>query len=118
MSLARIRMLEKTLIKKYGEIGRVAALYLEAGAHVRLMHPTRYGPIHILVYKDGSRYAVEVVKEKNRMCKETLETLLKKAELVKAKPILVIYGDLPLLSEELYKFCKEHGIKIKRVKAQ
>jgi len=118
MSLARIRMLEKTLVKKYGEIGRVASLYLEAGARVRILHPTRYGPIHILVYKDGDRYAVEVVKERKELSREKIETLIKKAELVKAKPILALYGDLPMLSEDLYRFCREKGVKIKRVKAQ
>ncbi len=118
MGLARIRLLQRVLREKYGIYGEVAARYVEAGAHVRLMHPTRYGPIHILVYKDGEKYVIEVFKASTMVPRETVEALKKKADLVRAKPILVLYGDGPKLTDDIYKLCKELGIKIRRIRAQ
>ncbi len=117
-ALARIRMLQRVLRDKYGIVGEVAARYLEAGARVRVMHPTRLGPIHVLVYKDGGRLAIEVFAESKPVPKEVVRNLVEKAKLVQAKPILVLYGDGPKLSDEVYSMCKELGVKIRRVRAR
>jgi len=45
-------------------------------------------------------------------------THLGSAKLVRAKPILVLYGNGPKLSDELFRFCKERGVKIRRIRAQ
>ncbi|NPA97659.1 MAG: hypothetical protein GXO32_08685 [Crenarchaeota archaeon] len=117
-ALARIRMLQKVLRQKYGIMGEVAAKYLESGARVRIGHPTRHGEVHILVYKDGARYAIEVFSEPRTVPREVVENLLRKAKLLNAKPILVLYGDGPKLSEDVYQFCRDQGVKIRRMKAR
>ncbi len=117
-ALTRIRMLQRILREKYGIVGEVASRYLEAGARVRLFHPTRYGPIHVLVYKDNSRYVIEVFSEPKEVPKEVVEKLIEKAKLVKAKPILILYGDGPKMSDDLYKFCIENRVKIRRIRAR
>ncbi len=118
MSLARIRLLQRILKEKYGIVGEVAARYVEAGYHVRLMHPTRYGPIHIVVTGNKDRMAIEVFSDPKPVPIEVVKTLIEKAKLVKARPILVLYSDGPKLTDEVYKFCKENGVKIRRIRPQ
>ncbi len=118
MSIARKRFLEKMLKEKYGEIGIVASRYLEAGCSVRLLHPTRYGPIHIIVTGGGIRLAIEVFKDPREVPKEVVDSVIAKAKLINAKPVLVLYGDGPKLSEEIYRYCIENGVKIRRIRAQ
>lgn len=117
MTTARIRHLQKILIEKYGVIGRVASRYLGAGYSLELMHPTRYGPIHIIARGGGGQiFAIEVISKPDDTNLETVKSFLEKAKLVRAKPILVLYSDGIKLPEEVYKFCIENGIKVKRVK--
>lgn len=118
MALPRIRLLQRVFREKYGVVGEVASRYLEAGAHVRINHPTRFGPIHILVYKDGEKYVVEVFNEPREVPISVIENLVQKAKLVKAKPILVLYGNGPKLGDEAYSRCKELGVKIRRIRAR
>ena len=118
MSLAKIRFVQKALIEKYGHIGIVASRYLEAGFSVRVNHPTRFGPIHIVASGNGMRLAIEVFSEPREVPQDILEKLIEKAKLVRAKPVLVLYGNGPKLGNEIFKFCKEHGIKVRRMRAQ
>jgi len=117
-ALTRIRMLQRIFKRKFGPVGEVASRYLESGAHVRINHPTRYGAIHVLVYKDGEKYAIEVFNEPRSVPMTVIENLAEKAKLVRAKPILVLYGDGPTLSGEAYLRCKELGVKIRRIRAR
>lgn len=118
MSLAKIRFVQKALIEKYGNVGIVASRYLEAGFSVRVNHSTRLGPIHIIAGGNGMRLAIEVFSEPREVPRDVIEKLVEKAKLVRAKPILVLYGNGPKLSDELFKFCKERGVKIRRIRAQ
>ncbi len=118
MSLAKIRFVQKALMEKYGSIGIVASRYLEAGFSVRVNHPTRLGPVHIIASGNGMRLAIEVFSEPRDVPRDVVEKLIEKAKLVRAKPILVLYGNGPKLSDELYRFCREHGIKVRRIRAQ
>jgi len=112
MTTARQRHLIKLLEEKYGVVGRVAGRYVSAGLHVTMMHPTRYGPVQILVQGNGQKLAVEVVENPSEV-RQRAELLVKKAELLKAKPVLVLYGDVsvdPSLLQGL-------NVKVKRVRA-
>ena len=117
-ALTRIRLLQRVLRQKYGIVGEVAARYLESGARVRVHHPTRHGDIHILVYKDGTKYAIEVFSDPRPVPKEVVEKLIEKSRIIHAKPILVLYGDGPKLSNEIYEFCKSQGVKVRRIRAR
>ncbi len=116
MALARIRELQKYLVKKYGVIGAVAGRYVEAGLHVQLMHPTRYGPAHVIATGAGQRVVVEVVYGVDKVGPEVVETLLKKAELLRAKPVLVLYGAGPRLTDEARALVEERGVKVRRLR--
>ncbi|HID80723.1 MAG TPA: hypothetical protein EYP48_03280 [Ignisphaera sp.] len=118
MSLARIRFIQKSLIEKYGVIGIVASRYLEAGLSVRVLHPTRYGPIHIVVSGNNIRLAIEVFSEAREVPKEVVERVVEKAKLIKARPVLVLYGDGPRLTDEVFELCRKYGVKVRRIRAQ
>ncbi|RLE97053.1 MAG: hypothetical protein DRJ57_04870 [Thermoprotei archaeon] len=111
----RMRFEQKKLRERYGIIGLVAGRYLEAGYHVRLMHPTRYGPAHIVVQGRGEKFVIEVVHEPGALREEVVEGLLKKAELLSARPILAVYGRGVKLGD-LRKKLEERGVKVKYVR--
>ncbi|RLE86199.1 MAG: hypothetical protein DRJ96_02080 [Thermoprotei archaeon] len=111
----RMRFEQRKLRKRYGVVGLVAGRYLEAGYHVRLMHPTRYGPAHIVVQGRGEKFVIEVVHEPGALREEVVEGLLKKAELLGARPILAVYGRGVKLGD-LRKKLEERGVKVKYVR--
>ena len=117
MTLAQIRYLQKRWAREYREIGKVAGRYLEAGYHVRLMHPTRYGPAQILVQGKGHKFVVEVFKGPGNVAKSIVDVLAKKAELLKAKPILVLYGRGVNIDDETRKLAEDNGVKIRWIKS-
>ena len=116
MTTARLRFLQATLIKRYGVLGRVAALYAGAGLHVRVNHPTRHGPVHIIASGGGQRLAVEVYNAPAPAPPSVVESLAAKASLLKAKPVLVLYGDAGI-APEAAELARKLGVKIKRVRA-
>jgi hypothetical protein len=117
MATAKARYLQKVFEEKYGVIGKVAGKYLEAGYSIEFMHPTRYGKVHILARKEGKILAIEVIDKSGNVDENVVKTFLEKAKLLKAKPILVLYSDGPKITENLYKFCIDNGIKIRRIKS-
>lgn len=118
MATARQRFLARVLVRKYGEVGAVAARYVEAGYAVRVMHPTRYGPAHVIAQRGGEKLIIEVFKEPRPLEMRDVEPLLKKAELLRGRPVLVLYGDGPRLSNELFQELRGRGVKVRRIRAQ
>lgn len=113
MATARQRYLTNRLVEKYGVIGRVASRYICAGYSVKLLHLTRHGPVHIVAKKHGSVLAIDVVTGNPSI--NTAKNLLEKSKLLKAHPILVIYGGEFTVPREVLLFCEENGIRLKRV---
>jgi len=118
MTTARATYLQKIYREKYGPIGVVAGRYLGAGYSVEIMHPTRYGPIHIIARGNNTIMAIEVIDKPTKVTIDDVQRLINKAKLVKAKPILVLYSDGPTISDDVYRFCKENGVKIRRIRAE
>ena len=113
MATAKQVYLAKKLEEKYGAIGSVAGRYLEAGLSIEINHPTRYGPIHIVARGGKSIYAIEVVDKPEKLSLDVVRNLVEKAKTIKAKPILVLYSNAVSISDEIYKFCIDNGVKIK-----
>ena len=105
--------LASRLVEKYGVIGRVASRYVTAGYSVRVFHPTRYGPLHVIAVKHGNTLAIDVVTGSINI--EIVKNLLEKSKLLRAKPILVVYGRGVVIPEDVKTFCNENGIKVKRI---
>jgi hypothetical protein len=117
MVTARARFLAKKFEEKYGVIGKVAGRYIAAGLSVEFAHPTRYGPIHLVARGCGGKlFAIEIVDKLEKLTLDTIKTLAEKAKLVRAKPVLVLYFSNIRLSDELYKFCVENGVKIRVIR--
>jgi len=110
MATSRQINLARTLEEKYGVIGKVAGRYVTAGLHVTMMHPTRYGPVHFVVQGNGLKLAVDMVTGGDATA--AAELLKKKAELLKAKPVLVLYGDAKADAAKL----AEMGVKVRRIR--
>ena len=116
MVTAKARFLIRKFEEKYGIIGKVAGRYVAAGLSVEFMHPTRYGPIQIVVRGGGKVFAVEVIENPAKLSLDSIKVFIEKAKLIKAKPILVLYSSNAKLSDELYRFCTENGVKVRVIK--
>ena len=116
MGIARVRYLMEVFKKKYGVVGKVGSMYLAAGFSVEFMHPTKYGPIHVVARGGGRVFAIEVVEDPSKETIEDVKTFVEKAKLVRAKPILVLYTDNAKLPTEVYKFCIENGVKVRIIR--
>jgi hypothetical protein len=110
MTTPRQTRLARLLEEKYGIVGKVAGRYVTAGLHVTMMHPTRYGPVHFVAQGNGLKLAVDVVVENDPL--KAAELLKKKAELLKAKPVLVLYG----LASASVKKLAEMGVEVRKFK--
>ncbi|AKG38732.1 MAG: hypothetical protein ACPLRJ_01755 [Infirmifilum uzonense] len=118
MTLARVRYLQKQLIKRYGIIGKVASRYLEAGLSVRIRHPTRLGDAHIIVQGNGNRLVVEVYTSPKPLHPRDVQAVAEKAKLLNSKPVIVIYSGGRLKSrvtKEALEEATRLQVKIKRV---
>lgn len=116
MTTGRIRFLQAALQKRYGLLGKAAARYAGAGLHVRVNHPTRHGPVHVLAVGRGQRLAVEVYSGSAPAGPQLVEQVARKAELLKAKPVLLLYGSSSIAPQAL-EIAKQLGVKVKRVRA-
>jgi hypothetical protein len=113
VATARQRYTASRLAEKYGVVGRVASRYIYAGYSVRLLHPTRHGSVHIIAKKYGSVLAIDVVTDNPSV--DVAKSLLEKSKLLRARPVLVLYGNKLPAPQELVSFCEENNIKLKRV---
>ncbi len=116
MSLARIVFEKKKLEKRYGVEGRVAGLYVEAGYSVAMRFNTPAGTLSFVAKKEGQMLAVDVVSGSVRVGADTVKNLASKASSIKAKPVLILYGSGPVLTEEARKAAQEEGVAIRRVR--
>lgn len=117
MSLAKIRYLQRVLSKKYGIKGKAAGVYIEAGYNVNIDFPTQKGIVHIYAIKGSDRVVAEVLWESKKVSIDVIESLIEKAKLLNARPVLIIYGEGPILTEEIKSKIKELGITIKRIRS-
>ncbi|MEM1541701.1 MAG: hypothetical protein QW101_05645 [Ignisphaera sp.] len=116
MTSAKIRYIQNIYEKKYGRLGRIAGRYVGAGYGVEFNHPTRYGPVSLLVRGRGSIMAIEVVENNDKVDIEKIKVFIEKAKLLKAKPVLILYSTGSKLSDDVRKLCMDNGVKIRRIK--
>ncbi len=116
MALSRIVFMSKKLREKFGVEGIVASRYLEAGYSVRIGFNTPRGRLSIIAKKEGKVLAIDVVHEKRLVTSNDIVEISEKAKSINAKPILVIYGRGPKVSNEAKEKAKELGVEIKFIK--
>ena len=116
MSLARIVFMKKKLSRKFGVVGKVAGRYLEAGWSVHIGFETGAGTVDILAKKEGQVLAIDVVDGSVRVGPDAVEAIARKASRLRAKPVLVLYGSGPRLTEEAKAKARELGVTVRRVR--
>ncbi len=116
MSLARIVFEKKKLEKRYGVEGRVAGHYVEAGYTVAMKFPTPDGTLSFTAKKEGTVLAVDVIHGSVKVTADVVRKLARKASAIKAKPVLVLYGSGPVLTDEALAAAREEGVSIKRMR--
>ncbi|MEM1678394.1 MAG: hypothetical protein QXJ95_05540 [Ignisphaera sp.] len=112
----RVKYMCRIFEKRYGIVGHVAKRYIMAGYSVEFMHPTRYGPIHIVARKGGQKIAIEIFDRPSIVPMDTVSKLLEKARRIGARPVLALYSDGPRMDSEVYRYCTENGIRIRRIR--
>jgi len=114
MSLARAVFQARRLAERYGPAGRVAGRYVLAGYNVTMNFKTPHGEVSFIAKRGQELYAVDVVVESGPVRVERLEAIRRKAESIRAKPVLALYGAGPEATKELVEKARELGVKIKR----
>ncbi|MEM1774918.1 MAG: hypothetical protein QW123_01810 [Desulfurococcaceae archaeon] len=115
MPTAKQAYIMSVLARKHGVIGSVAGRYVGAGYSVTLNHNTRYGTIDIVARRGNEVLAIKVFSKSGKISVEDVKVHVEKAKLLKAKPIVVLYGRDVQLSEEAKKFCDENSVRVRRV---
>ena len=116
MSLARIVFTSRKLAEKYGVEGKVAGKYVEAGYSVRMRFETAAGTVSFVAKKESTILAVDVIDGTITVTAEHVKKLAEKAKSINAKPVLVLYGSGPRLTDEAKKTASELGVTIRRVR--
>jgi len=116
MTLAEIVFQKKKLEEKYGVEGKVAGAYVEAGYDVRMDFNTSKGRLSFVAKKGGQLLAVDVVTVSKVLGRDVVEAVAEKAKSINAKPVLILYGAGPRLSDEAKAAAKELGVEVKRVR--
>ena len=117
MTTAREAFEAKKLAQKYGVIGKVAGRYREAGYKVDVLTTDEEVPYHFTAVKKGEKLAIKVYHKSGGVPVEVVEKLAEKAKEEDYKPILVLYGAGPKLSEPVLTKAGELGVSIRRVRA-
>ena len=114
MTTAQLRHQQKLLSRRHGIVGRVAALYVGAGLHVTLNHPTRHGPVHVVATGNHQRLAIDIYASPKPAGTAAVEAIARKASLLRAKPVLALYG--ADIAPEALELAGKLGVKVKRVR--
>ncbi len=118
MTTAREAFIAKKLRSRYGPVGYVAGLYVKAGYSVRVGVSVGGRSLDILASKEGVRLAITVITGSGTYGRSVVEEAKKLGDALGAKPVLVLYGSGPKLSEEAVKAAEELGVSVRRVRPE
>ncbi len=116
MVTAKAKFISKKLAQKYGVIGKVASRYVAAGYSVNILSEQSNSFFDIIAIKSGEKYAIKVFTNAKEIGYEELKKIVDEATKIGAKPIAVLYGSGPRISEDALSKLDELHIKIKRVR--
>ncbi|NPA04784.1 MAG: hypothetical protein GXO09_01635 [Crenarchaeota archaeon] len=116
MTTAREAFVAKKLRQRYGVVGSVAGLYVRAGYSVRVGVQTKAGVADVFAVKEGVKLAIKVLTESKPYGRDVVELAKKIAGELGAKPVIVLYGAGPRLTEEAVKAAEEAGVSVRRVR--
>ena len=117
MTLADIVFTARKLAEKYGVEGKVAGRYVEAGYSVRMRFKTSAGVLSFVAKKESTVLAVDVVSGAVKVSAEDVRRLAEKAKSINARPVLILYGAGPVLTDEAKSAAKELGVSVRRIRS-
>ncbi len=116
MTTAREAFEAKKLAQKYGVIGKVAGRYVTAGYSVDVVTTDENAPINFTAVKKGERLAVKVFSKSGHVPVDVVSSLAAKAKESGYKPVLVLYGAGPKVTDELLGKIRDEGVSVRRVR--
>ncbi|MET1160835.1 MAG: restriction endonuclease [Thermoprotei archaeon] len=117
MVTARERFIVNRLLEKGGVVNKVATRYVAAGFNVRVK--PNINDIDIIAIRNtkmGERYGIKVLHEKREYGVEVVNRVLETCKQHSLKPVLILYGSGPRLSEEALNRAREEGVIVKRIR--
>lgn len=116
MVTAREKFVWKKLREKYGVIGEVAGRYIAAGYGVSVNVKVGDVLFDIIASKKGEKLAIKVFYGARIVKSGEVEALVKAAENINGKPVIILYGSGPKVSEDALEKIREHGVGLKRIR--
>ena len=116
MTTSREAFEAKKLAQKYGIIGRVAGRYVTAGYDVDVVTTDSSAPYHFTAVKRGEKLAVRVYEKSGHVPVDIIDLLADKAKTEGYRPVLILYGAGPRITEEIISRARESGVTIRRVR--
>ena len=118
MVTAREAFEAKKLAARYGVVGKVAGRYRTAGFQVRVDSAEADADYNFVAWRRGEKYAVKVYNKSGRVPEDVVEKLARAAaeKAGGARPVLVLYGAGPKVTEGLLEKARSLGVSIRRVR--
>lgn len=118
MVTARERFLWKKLREKYGIVGEVAGRYIAAGYGVT--RDVKVGDIRfdLVASKDKQRLAIKIFHETKEITPDIIEAYALAAKRIGSKPVIILYGKGPRISEEALNKAIELDVSLKRIQVR
>ncbi len=106
----------KKLESKYGVVGKVAARYRMAGYAIEVVDEKEGAPVNFIASKKGEKLAVKVVYKSGKVARGLVDKLAEESNKAGARPVLVLYGAGPRVTNELLETIRASGIGLRRVR--
>ncbi len=115
MVTAKAKFISRRLREKYGVVGKVAERYISAGYSVTFNVKCN-DVLFDFIAKKGEKIGVKIYNGKIKVGLEDIEKISRAAEKLGVKPVIVLYGSGPSVSEEALDKADELNISIKRIR--
>jgi len=116
MATAKARFISKLFKKRYGVIGIVAGRYVSAGYGVKFNIRSGEIVFDIIALKENEKLAIKVYNGKATLKIDDVNKIVNAAKNINAKPVIILYGKGPKVSDELINKLDEIEISIRRIR--
>jgi len=116
MVTAKARFISKLFRERYGVIGIAAGRYISAGYGVKFNIRSGEVVFDIVALKENEKLAIKVYNGKVILEIEDVNKIIDAAKNINAKPVIILYGRGPKVSDELINKLDEIEISIRRIR--
>ncbi len=116
MVTAKARFISKLLKERYGVVGTVAGRYVSAGYGVEFNIKSGGVVFDIVALKGNEKLAIKIYNGKIVLGVEDIDKIINAAKNINAKPVIILYGRGPRITDELINKLDEMEINIRRIR--